>query len=207
VSIAFNRQRLKQTGVEPGILELFGNISYAGNIDMANTSTIPLHDNQLLYFGGAPRGAYLDLVVKGINDFCEDTGKPIHIILICPESENKQVFIRRLKETFAIYKGTVTDYGFVEPHLLSSIMTHCTAGIARSEPYLLGKSGTAIAMLEHGLPIWLPKWNRSKKLDFSFRRELIHSNLVEAMSAQHEEYLSQLPFIAKQFISELNKHQ
>ena len=207
VSIPFNQQRLKQIHIQSQLLELFGNVPYEANPDAANLSLPKSQNNTLLYFGSAPKGTYLEMVVTGINDFYKKSGKPIHLILISSESESKQTFIRRLKEVLTPIHGTITDCGFVETNILSGIMSCCTAGIARSEPHLLGKSGTAIAMLEHGLPIWLPKWKEAETtLPYSFRSELVYSNLTSAMSAVHQGYCSKLGDVTNQFISQLNNH-
>ena len=202
VSLAFNKQRLKQINIESQILPLFGNIPYYSPINMTDSVR---ESEKLLYFGSAPRGAYLDLVIAGIEDFCETAGQTLEVILVTGESGFKQTFVAKLKDVLQNYNGTIRDCGFVATEQLSGILSQCTAGISRSEPYLLGKSGSAIAMLEHGLPVWLPKWTNGQKQDFLFREELVFAKLNDALAAPHQEYRAQLPRITKQFIYEVSK--
>lgn len=145
------------------------------------------------------------MVIAGVEDFCETAGQTLEVVLVSGESGFKQTFIAKLHEVLRKFNGTIRDCGFVATEQLSGILSQCTAGIARSEAYLLGKSGSAIAMLEHGLPVWLPKWTNDQKHDFLFRGELVFAKLNDALAAPHQEYCSQLPRITKQFISEVRK--
>jgi hypothetical protein len=85
-------------------------------------------------------------------------------------------------------------------------MQQCDVGVSRSAPHLFGKSGTAIAMLEHGMPVWLPRWDGSTPLDYTFRSDLIFANLRHAANASATKSLepySLLPQIASDFLSQL----
>jgi hypothetical protein len=79
-----------------------------------------------------------------------------------------------------------------------------TVGIVRSEPYLLGKSGVAIALLEHGTPIWLPKWTGDNQPELVFRKHLIYKELKKTVDyPPHESYQSLLSGVTSEFIIHL----
>jgi hypothetical protein len=203
VSIPLNQQRIKAMGFKSNVLGLFGNISkaaYLANLPYATDAGV----KKVLYFGGPPRTGFLEQVLNGLQVFCQRSELPVNIVLVSGTSKAKDDFLNLLNNKVGAYKGTVTDCGFVEESLLSSLMSTCNAGIIRSDPKYIGKSGSAISMLEHGLPIWMPKWDGKEVLEYDFRKELIHADLYTAANAvRNPEYRSLLPAIAQQFMNEI----
>ncbi|MBO9699688.1 MAG: hypothetical protein J7604_05715 [Sporocytophaga sp.] len=203
VSIKKNQNKLTQNGISSSILELFGNIPVTSDIShdclVTNSDSI-----KLLYFGVSPRADFRDVLINKIVEFVYGIGVSCELLLATNENLDKTIFVQKLLELIPD-KFKIIDLGFLEEKDLSSIMQYgATVGIARSEPDLLGKSGSAISMLEHGLPVWLPKLNGNDLLDFDFRREIIYSNLYEAVRRIEklgpEERLSN---IAVQFMAQL----
>jgi len=201
-TIAYNQKRLKAIGVPSTVLGLFGNIGPGVGV-IAVPDCILNGAANILYFGGPPRSEYLNQVITGLVTFCQSADRAVNVILVSGNSPAKDVFKNILIEKLSPYGGQVNDMGFVETPELSSLLSNCSVGVVRSEPYFLGKSGSAVAMLEHGLPIWLPKWTDQSPVDYEFRKHLIHARLNEAGEQAHETYSGLLPSIAQQFITQL----
>jgi hypothetical protein len=207
VSISLNQHRLKQVGFNSAILNLFGNIPKA-NLVENDPITQPLQGKKnILYFGGPPRSEFRTQVITGLKDFCSHFTEPVNIVLVSGNSQEKDHFVKILETELSIYQSTIIDLGFLETDQLSNLMTTCSAGIIRSDPRYIGKSGSAISMLEHGLPVWMPKWDGVKTLEYGFRKELIYANLSEAVSSPGQaQYQSLLPGVVQTFISQLNSN-
>lgn len=201
-TIAYNQQRLKAIGTSSSVLRLFGNIN-PGTDAIAVTNGIVKDAINVLYFGGPPRSEYLNQVIAGLVAFCKSSAKKVNVVLVSGNSPAKDAFKDILVEKLSPYGSLVNDMGFVETSELSSLLSNCSVGVVRSEPYFLGKSGSAVAMLEHGLPIWLPKWTNQSPVDYDFRKHLIHARLNEAGNQGHENYSGLLPSVAQQFITQL----
>jgi hypothetical protein len=204
-TITYNQQRLKAIGTSSSVLRLFGNIN-PGTVASAVPNGIVKNASNILYFGGPPRSEYLNQVIASLVTFCKSSATTVNVILVSGNSPAKDAFKAKLLEQLSPYSGQVNDMGFLETPELSSLLSSCSVGIVRSEPYFLGKSGSAVAMLEHGLPIWLPKWTDQSSVDYDFRNHLIHARLNEAGNQTHENYSGLLPSVAQQFISQLSNN-
>ncbi|QJD96950.1 hypothetical protein HH214_14270 [Mucilaginibacter robiniae] len=206
VTLPYNQARLQAIGIQAEISGLFG------NIDKSSTEQLPAcfskaaaYSEKVLYFGGPPRGTFLRQVLDGLEQFCKSHLGKVSIVIVREGSAEKQQFIETLNKRLGLYGAAVIDCGFLEPNELSTVLSNCTVGVVRSEPYLIGKSGAAIAMLEHGTPLWLPKWDGKAPADYHFRSHLIFSELQEANAyPAQSEYQPLLPEIAEKFITQLN---
>jgi hypothetical protein len=205
VSIDFNKKRLKKIGVNSSILSLFGNIPMPGAAAFENLELIKPFQNRILYFGTAPRGKFLQLVVEGILDASVKIS-PLCIILVGEYSDNKKKFIDSLSKNLS-GDSRILDFGFLEADSIAILLQESSVGIVRSHPDLLGKSGTAVAMLEFGLPVWLPTAKKDEQINFPFRKNLIYASLTNALQSKvHMGYEPQLPNVASLFLSQLQKH-
>ncbi|MCE7066132.1 hypothetical protein [Dyadobacter sp. CY326] len=207
-TIPFNINRLAEIGVKASLIELFGNIPYK---PVAKREGLPaaMPDGKLnlLYFGAAPKGEFLHTMVRDLITFCTVTGISIRFTIVCGETAEKQKFISALNSKLAQFGLSIVDVPFATTERLSELMQQCDVGVSRSAPYLFGKSGTAIAMLEHGMPIWVARWNGTDPLYYNFRTELIFDNLRHAANASVNRTFSPhplLPKIASNFLNHLN---
>lgn len=205
VSILFNQERLSHFGVVAGILELFGNIYPGKEHAPAKISLTDKSAGQrlILFFGEPPKGAFKDIFLSGIEAFCKADTVKIRLLMACGDSAEKQELYEKLLPVLSADGHELKDCGFLSASTLSQLMLDCDAGISKSKPQLLVKSGTAVAMLEHGLPIWAPRWNGRDELPVNFRKELIFADLDEAMSASKLAYHTLLPLAASKFIEQL----
>lgn len=210
VSIPFNQIRLKNMGITSTILNLFGNIYKEGRM------SVPLKAEwktdqcgiSLLYFGTSPKGSFLQKLTDKLKTFCEASGFSFTIFLVCGGSGAKDRFVEELHVKLDVFGCEIVDCGFLEIDMISSLMTQCTAGISRSNVNLLGKSGGTVAMLEHGLPVWMPKWDGSDKLALGFREELIFADLNSAISTKKKhKYQPILEDVVKDFLKQFNSPQ
>lgn len=205
-SIEVTREQLSKLQIESTLLPLFGNIGFHNFIDVSLKNQIDSHKYRILYFGAPPRDEFLESIVSKLGPISAKWGKSLCIVVVGKDSSAKFKFIETLRAKLSGATGII-DAGFLEEKSISYLMQFCTIGIVRSTPELLGKSGTAIAMLEFGLPIWLPKATDSDTIEFRFRRELIFSNPEKAFDQRMKnDYQSLLPTVATQFINSL-QHQ
>ncbi|WP_128543334.1 hypothetical protein [Larkinella soli] len=205
VSVPYNKRRLQSLGIASDVLEIFGNIPDSRmRRHLVLDSLKKINAQKLLFFGLAPRGPYLTLVLNGLAGLLKKTGKHFCMVIVGADSPNKSAFIQALQESLSQERVSIIDCGYLNSDTLSSVIRECHVGVARSDPQFLGKSGSAIAMLEHGLPIWMPKLTDLQLVEYSFRRHLIFTDLNEALRfSDRSEYHSLLPGVARQFISQL----
>jgi hypothetical protein len=201
-TIAYNQQRLQRMGISSKVLGLFGNIAKSDGVFVPQN--FDKESKNILYFGGPPRDEYLKQVLNGLASFCKDARQQVSVIVVSGTSITKDAFVNALNGKLGTYGTKVIDMGFVETPMLSTLLSNCTVGVVRSEPYFIGKSGSAVGMLEHGLPVWLPKWTGSEKVEYSFRQHLIHHDLSDACAQKHEDYSGLLTGTAKEFIAQLS---
>jgi hypothetical protein len=209
VSILFGQERLSRFGVVAGILELFGNIypedkETSGEVSLTEKG---VGQRSVLFFGEPPKGTFRDVFLSGIDAFCKTSKANVRLLLACGDSAAKQEFYERLSPVLEVYGYELRDCGFLSAPALSKLMLHCDAGVSKSKPHLLLKSGAAVAMLEHGLPIWIPRWNGRDDLPVNFRKELVFADLNDALSAPKLAYQTLLPVVASKFIEQLSMHR
>lgn len=206
VSIPFNQERLQKSGFKSNVLSLFGNIAKENckeTLLFLNNSTT--FAKSILYFGTAPRDKFLVQIIKKLDSFCKMQDSPVNIVLAAGDNKHKDFFVQSLNEKLSKHQVKMIDLGFIKTGALSTLMSTCTVGIARTEAHLLGKSGAAMAMLEHGMPIWLPKWKNGSSLKLNFRTDLVYSDLHEAIkTVPRLEYYPLLPKVAKKFLAQLD---
>lgn len=210
VSIPFNQIRLKKMGITSTILNLFGNIYKEGRMDVSLKREWRTGEGRisLLYFGTSPKGSFLKELTDKLEAFCKVSGFNFTFFLACGSSAAKDRFVTQLHGKLDVFGCEIVDCGFLETDTISALMTQCTAGISRSNANLLGKSGGTIAMLEHGLPVWMPKWDGSEKLGLGFREDLLFADLNRAIAVKSRlEYQPILEEVAKDFLKSFNSPQ
>ena len=209
VSILFNMTRLKLIGIKSRVLPIFGNITKAkgDSIEFRKKIILPTMEKgliKILYFGSAPRDIFLQQIVEGLLKFYGIHKGKFQLIVACGINGHKDNFLKQVRLAFNS-DIQVVDVGFLSVKDISYLMNTCDAGIGRAEPHLLGKSGSAIAMLEHGMSIWLPKMHEGQVAEKGFRSELVFSDLHSAINNQHKpDYLSLIPEVVNDFRLQFN---
>lgn len=203
VSMPFNQARLKKAGISSTVLSLFGNIYKEGRMDVSLKKEWKIVEGEisLLYFGTPPKGGFLNELTDKLKVFCEVSGLNLRLFIASGNSAAKDRFVAQLHASLDEFGCEIIDCGFLETDTISALMTKCTVGISRSNADLLGKSGGTIAMLEHGLPVWLPKWDGSESLELGFREDLLFADLNHAITAiKKYKYQPILENVAKDFL-------
>lgn len=204
VSIPYNQLKLQEENICSRILGLFGNIPAKECVEfLKKTKKKEPESINILYFGAPPRGEFKMQVLNGLKNFSSKSVSEIKILVVGGNSKLKDEFVFCLNECLSQYNVKILDLGFLDIYDLSCLLKTSSVGIARSAPFLLGKSGSAISMLEHGLPIWMPKLKSNYKVDYDFRSELIFNSLEKAISYKNKpKPHSLLPMVAQEFINQ-----
>jgi len=205
VTVLFNQTRLRQVNIDAEVLGLFGNIypvDEPGLNRIIFEDTLPV-DSSVLYFGEPPKGIFRDIFLREMLRFCRENGQGIRIVLACGNSAAKDEFCKTLRRNLEGCHYEIIDCGFLPVGALSKLMLQCQAGISKSKPHLVAKSGAAVAMLEHGLPLWAPGWDGKAALPVEFRKQLIFSGLAKALESKRLLYHSLTEEVTKKFIDQL----
>lgn len=202
-SIPSYQTLLANIGIHSELLGLFGNLPFAA------TSRNPSNPNCLkaVFFGIGPVEIFFDVFSKRLKKFSESSSIQIELIFCGNPGDIGRRFIQYVKDA-EIHNLVVNEMGRMGSEDLSKLFLSCDFGIARVPTYLLGKSGTAISMLEHGLPMWIPLAESQSEIasNFDFRKELCFFDLKSlAKQEMTAVTLSRLPEITTVFESSLNK--
>lgn len=203
VSVPFEKMQLEQVNINSEVLNLFGNIYPGDQLNLKDG--VSVRQRSVLYFGVPPRGMFRAIFFRKLIEFLKVYEQGIRLILVCGESGAKDEFCSSLRKILRGYNCEIVDCGFLAAAELSTLMSQCQAGISKSKPHLLGKSGAAIAMLEHGLPIWMPRWDGKEQLSGDFRKQLIFPELDHAICSEKLDYHPLIGEVVEQFIKTLQR--
>jgi hypothetical protein len=207
VTIEFNKKRLEELNIKSNVIPLFGNILRQLNQKKyLNWSLFEKKKIKVLYFGAHPRDEFRTKLINELYNFCINKHGEIAIVCACGNSDTRHIFINLLKEKLSSLNVHIEDTGHLSVEEIDFLMENCTVGISRSTPYLLGKSGSSIAMLEHGLPLWLPKADKFAigDLKFYYRKELLFHDLheIDFSTVVKYPFESQLSLVAKSYFEQ-----
>ena len=139
--------RLKSRGIPVRFLYLFGNIPYSAAAKVTTTE-----QTLKIAFFGTP---YSDFPYYKLGDFFSNLsktcGKKLEIILIGRQREDTatdRVLSLCKKNNFFI-----ESTGELSTDLISEKLQECSLGVSTTPFDVIGKSGAAAAMIEHGLPV------------------------------------------------------
>lgn len=174
-SIPSYQKLLKDIGVNSDKLGLFGNLPIVRH----QPEHKPNEQLKAVYFGIGPQESSFGKFSKGISQLIEKSGRSVELIFCGSLGEIGEQFLDFLNAQ-NIEGLQITSLGRMESDDLSALFFQADFGVARVKPGLLGKSGSAIAMLEHGLPLWVPLAENKTQIenDFDFRTELCFHELT-----------------------------
>jgi hypothetical protein len=202
VSVPFEKDQLGRIHVQSDVLSLFGNV-YPETAEGRRSGNPETDVPSLLYFGTVPKGAFKEIFINKVAEFFRFHQQPLKLIFACGNSGVRKEFYKELDVRLQGQDYEIVDCGFMSATDASKLMSQCQAGISKSKPHLLGKSGAAVAMLEHGLPLWMPRWDGETVLSGGFRNELIFSDLTAAIQSEKIGYYPLLNEVAEEFIQKL----
>lgn len=189
------------------ILPLFGNIplSTEAAIAQGNRSSSSPGRMRLIYFGAAPEPQRVDRVISDVVDYAKRANRKVDIHLVGNLGPVGNFFLESLQRADPRWISII-ERGFLPPLEISRQLASADVGLARVPFEMLGKSGTAIAMIEHGLPLWCPLGGDRDDLCTVFNaeeRSRIHQRLDAAVASPRGVPRSRLPEIAELFLAEI----
>lgn len=176
-SIPFYQNLLREISIKSDILGLFGNIEILPDHNSIKKPPVL----QGLYFGAGPLSATFGKFSEGLKNYYLKKHEKINLVFCGRPDFRTKDFIDYLKKEFEGMSIDIIEKGPLEPADLSASFLESHFGISRESDALIGKSGTAIAMLEHGMPIWVPLHDDDCKQEkqFDFRKNQCFTNLEE----------------------------
>lgn len=138
--------RLKQAGIQAKYLYLFGNVPYAPSADISVLSNL-----RIALFGTPYEKFPYNILAEKLTEFTASLNKPVEFRIIGRQRGNDGLHqIRNISKKFNF---SLSETGELSPQSISIELQNCDLGLCTSPYDVLGKSGTAAAMLEHGLPV------------------------------------------------------
>lgn len=178
------QRQLEAIGRTSELLGLFG------NIPISDSKRKPNLDSSFrgVYFGAAPKLEDFQCFINAIDQFLDKTDVALEIVFCGQSGEQGENFAKAIRNTSSSNRLSVTEKGRMSEADLAVLFSSVHFGIARVRPRLLGKSGSAIAMLEHGLPLWVPLANSTEEIEehFDFRVDQCFSDLSELRNSNKE---------------------
>lgn len=206
-SISEYQKLLEEIAIESRLLGLFGNIPVPLN---GKSNERLLHSGKKftgVYFGAAPAPIYYSTFTEKLKAFCKNYNSSVEIIICGRSGKNGKKFAEEIENALAVYGGIVDVKGELETESLSNLFSEVDFGMSRVPPVFVGKSGSAISMLEHGLPLWIPLQNeRSLNEYIDYRPDLCYYELSEIFNLkERKEFDNRLPGIASKLIKDLTE--
>jgi hypothetical protein len=160
---------------EVNLIPLFSNIPVA---DMPSEDITHPDSLTAIHFGSFT--SVLDDYKRQVDFLTaigEKTGKTICLEILGNGGVHKEKAVDISKRAFG--EENVIDHGFLSEASISNHLRMADIGISRADYALFGKSGSAMAMLEHGLPVLL-RGERPKDdmigHNFPFKEQLVYSD-------------------------------
>lgn len=171
-----------------GILPLFGNIPLAPvhSVGKYIRPLLSVEALNMIYFGSAPDPLVTRLLLDRLLEYSEMKDARINLLVVGNLGANGPGFMHEIHRLHSP-RIKIVHRGACPPEELSRLFIEADVGIARVPFRLLGKSGSTISMLEHGLPVWCPMGGIPSTLQEVFdqpERELIHVELAAAAAAK-----------------------
>lgn len=213
------REMLEQLMIDSKILGLFGNIPI-----LAQPAVKPVETRQSIkavYFGASPKEYDFHIFANTLKPLLSEQKLSLHLEFLGRQSPLRNRFIQYLLDACQSDLLEIEDKGEKSPVELSQLFSAADFAIARVKPSLLGKSGAALTLLEHGLKLWVPMAESQAEieLNFDYRTEQCFADLPELLENRKsfvaksrlnevaEQFLKDLRAVTESFANrEINKH-
>jgi hypothetical protein len=150
--------QLAKLGFSSHLLPLFANIP---NANLAKTEKTPVEESRavsLVIFGSIHAGAPVEQFAQDAAQYAQENAVTVKLTMIGRCGKEQETWA-------AIWRAVglpVEILGEQTPEYISHVLSEASLGVATTPVDVIGKSGTAAAMLEHGLPVlcvahpWFP---------------------------------------------------
>ncbi|MBW8684597.1 glycosyltransferase family protein [Chitinophaga rhizophila] len=160
---------------EVNLIPLFSNIPIA---EMTPPEPPPTDSLTAIHFGSFT-GALNDYQrqVDYLKAVGEKTGRTICLEILGDGGVHKDKAVDIARRAFG--EDNVIDHGFLSEASVSGHMLKADVGISRADYALFGKSGSSMAMLEHGLPVLLRGERPEDDMmgeNYPFKEQLVYAN-------------------------------
>lgn len=199
------REMLTKLKIESKILSLFGNIPV---LSQPSAKSI-VEDGAInaVYFGAPPKEYDFYVFANAIKAFLDAEKRMLKLELLGRKSPLRNRFAQYLVDFCGTQQFEVEDMGEKSSTELSQLFSQADFAISRVKPSLLGKSGAAITLLEHGLKLWVPMAESQAEIEsnFDYRTDQCFAQLRKLM-ANGETFFaeSRVKQVAKQLLEGFN---
>lgn len=201
-SISHYQKLLATIGIKSHKLGLFGNVFFDKEINQLNSS-FSFAPKRItgIYFGNVPKNDIQIEIVNMLSEFISSSGKSVRIIFCGRNGVGQNSFCELLNK---VNQVDVNVLGELSTTQIGELYSQADFGISRVPARLIGKSGTAISMLEHGLPLWVPLSDDDEIIEFvDFRAELCFSSILDLFTQKKLPLYTRSGEIAEKFISNI----
>jgi len=197
-SIKKYEKSLAAINIVSSILPLFGNINFASSAGKASSEKI-----RGVYFGAPPKKDNYHIFKEGL---LKTEHNQLIELNICGKTSNSE-FESYLKYSFKNENIQLNSLGEMPERELSELFNQMDFGIARIAPDLIGKSGSAISLLEHGVKLWIPLAKTQEEIDREvlFRPDICFAQLADLILDESQpERISNLDKVGKLLLNQIN---
>lgn len=170
-------------------LPLFGNIPVPSDLT-SSRSRPPI---RLLFFGSPPQPEDRTEIASEIRKV--SATQAVTVSVLGGNDAMRAEFVAHMRTELG-ETVPVNDLGFQDDRTVSEVLSRHDVGVSRMEGSSTGKSGTVLAMLEHGLAIWAPMW-KDGDLDIAFRTDRVTRSLSAAIAMPADIPVSFRPEVAQ----------
>ncbi len=208
-SIISYQKRLTKIGIKSKVLELFGNIPIASDCqelrNITRASFLTKNTIKGVYFGTVPKYENHQKIADSLQRFYNTTNANVHLTFCGRNGRLLQKFIDTLMKNSGS-RCTIVQRGELSGEDISQQFCSSDFGISRVPFDLIGKSGSVISMLEHGLPVWVPvAGDKSANISSGYKNEPYYENLADILSFKTEGKIkSRISATAKQMIDDIS---
>ncbi len=197
-SNSWYREMLENLNIETQILGLFGNIPVLNQPE--GHGSADSDELNAIFFGAAPPEINFHVFGNAISTFLQKSNAIVKLNFLGRKSILRDQFAQYFKRVCPTDKLQLKEWGEKTPEELSKSFSKADFAIARVKPSLLGKSGAAIAMLEHGLKLWVPMAESQAEIesDFDYRCNQCFASLENLLTNSDE-------FTAESRVNEIAK--
>lgn len=190
---------------KPNLLPLFGNIN-----PIKNEHSIALRKEiNVVFFGSfSPNMDDFLLQLNWIKDFAKSKMLSVKFNVIGNNGIHKDLAFSVIKNVLGQY--ALNLIGEKDENDISEMFLNADIGISRANYDYFGKSGSTMAMLEHGLPVLLrgkePSNNNFESPYFDYTKQLIYTSTPTSINLQKGKINSNQMLVASRLIKLFNNN-
>ena len=202
----FYQDKISKIGFNSLLLPLFSNIpQFTGKKNVINLSNLKYFDVKFVIFGNIHGNSLIREFVMECATHSKSAGTRFCLIFIGRSGSEQQKFAR-LWTSFGM---NFIEFGEQPTEIISEILSNSSHGLSTTPSFLIEKSGSAMAMLEHSLPVLCVAKTDETRVDNMQKLapgiyQYYEGTLAEWLkNSEISEMTIGLPSIAKQYIHDL----